>query len=218
MQTVLSSRSSAVPAYLSHSDHRHSPEVCAKLVTFKRGRKEAILLSLNKPITIGRNPTLCSYVVADRSVSGVHCKIYAVRSPNGGVIVSCRDLSKNGIILNDHRIKRTSAILMDGDSIRIPDSLTFTCLHIWKEPAHKATVFDPTPPPHLAQKVSLKRIGNYTLTSQCLGTGSFATVHLAMDTAHHCQVACKSIRTKKEHELDQVSKEVTILLGLNHVR
>ncbi|KAL0580822.1 hypothetical protein V5O48_001198 [Marasmius crinis-equi] len=105
---------------------------------------------------------------------------------------------------------------MDGDSIRIPDSLTFTCMHIWKEPVHKATVFDPTPPPHLAQKISLKRIGNYTLTSQCLGTGSFATVHLAMDTVHHCQVACKSIRTRKEHESDQVTKEINILLELNH--
>ncbi|KAF9270037.1 kinase-like protein [Marasmius fiardii PR-910] len=195
---ALSSRSNAVPAYLSHSDPRYSSEICAKLVTYKRGRKEAILLSLNKPITIGRNPSLC------------------VRSPNGGVIVSCRDLSKNGIVLNDHRIKKTFAILMDGDTIRIPDSLTFTCVHIWKEPVHKANIFDPTPPPHLVQKINLKRIGNYTLTSQCLGTGSFATVHLAIDTAHYCQVACKSIRTRKEHELDQVSKEVTILLDLNH--
>ncbi|KAG7099011.1 hypothetical protein E1B28_000895 [Marasmius oreades] len=213
---ALSTGSNAVPAYLSHSDPRYSSEICAKLVTTKRGRKEAILLGLNKPITIGRNPTLCSYLVADRSVSGIHCKIYAVRSPNGGVIVSCRDLSKNGIILNAHRIKKTFAILMDGDTIQIPDSLTFTCVHIWKEPVQKANIFDPTPPPHLAQKISLKRIGNYTLTSQCLGTGSFATVHLAIDTVHHCQVACKSIRTRKEHELDQVSKEVAILLDLNH--
>ncbi|KAK0208191.1 kinase-like domain-containing protein [Desarmillaria ectypa] len=155
--------------------------ICAKLVTVKKGRKEAIVLSLNRPVTIGRNPEYC------------------VRSPNGGVIVSCQDMSKNGIILNEHRIRKTAIILMDGDMIRIPDSLTFTCIHLWKEPVEKVTVFDPTPP----QQPTHKQIGAYVVTSQCLGSGSFATVHLALDTAHQRQIACKSIRTKKEHEMSQ---------------
>ncbi|ESK98011.1 camk rad53 protein kinase [Moniliophthora roreri MCA 2997] len=188
----------SIPAYLSHTDSRYGPDKCAKLVTVKRGRKEGISLRINEPITIGRNPAMW------------------VRSPNGGVIVSCKDLSKNGIVLNGHRIKGTSVILMDGDTFRIPDSQTFTCQHIWQDPVHKQSVFDPTPPLHVAQKISIKRIGNYTLTSKCLGTGSFATVHLAMDTAHHCQVACKSIRTKREHELEQVMKEISILCDLRH--
>lgn len=41
------------------------------------GRKEAVVLTLNKPATIGRNPDLCSYVVNDALVSGLHCKVYA---------------------------------------------------------------------------------------------------------------------------------------------
>ncbi|PBL01161.1 kinase-like protein [Armillaria gallica] len=168
--------------------------ICAKLVTVKKGRKEAIVLSLNKPVTIGRNPDYC------------------VRSPNGGVIVSCQDMSKNGIILNEHRIRKTAVILMDGDMIHIPDSLTFTCIHLWKEPVEKVTVFDPTPP----QQPTHKQIGAYIVTSQCLGSGSFATVHLALDTAHQRQIACKSIRTKKEHEMSQVMKEIRILMALNH--
>ncbi|PBK77372.1 kinase-like protein [Armillaria solidipes] len=205
--------------------------ICAKLVTVKKGRKEgilspfsclllcyyissstAIVLSLNKPVTIGRNPDYCTYVVTDASVSGVHCKLSAVRSPNGGVIVSCQDMSKNGIILNEHRIRKTAVILMDGDMIHIPDSLTFTCIHLWKEPVEKVTVFDPTPP----QQPTHKQIGAYIVTSQCLGSGSFATVHLALDTAHQRQIACKSIRTKKEHEMSQVMKEIRILMALNH--
>lgn len=65
--------------------------------------------------------------------------------------------------------------------------------------------------------MALKRIGSYIVTSQCLGTGSFATVHLALDPDNHRQVACKSIRTKKESEIAQVMKEVRILMTLKHV-
>lgn len=70
---------------------------------------------------------------------------------------------------------------------------------------------------HLSLLNFSQRIGRYIITSQCLGSGSFATVHLAISTARQCQVACKSIRTKKEHELGQVAKEIQILMSLNHV-
>ncbi|KAE9408281.1 kinase-like protein [Gymnopus androsaceus JB14] len=184
--------------------------VCAKFVTVKEGRKEVIGLSLKRPITIGRNPE-CSYVIPDSSVSGLHCTIFAVRSQSGGVVVSCQDQSKNGIFINNHRVRKASVIVMDGDEIRIPDSLTFKCMHVWKNTAEKNTVFESTPPQQPAQK----RIGRYILTSQCLGSGSFATVHLAFSTARSCQVACKSIKTRKGQER-QVMKEVGILMSLNH--
>lgn len=64
---------------------------------------------------------------------------------------------------------------------------------------------------------SPKRIGRYTVTSHCLGSGSFATVHLALDIAEHRQVACKMIRTRKEGEMSKVWKEVRILMALDHV-
>ncbi|KAK7458663.1 hypothetical protein VKT23_009663 [Stygiomarasmius scandens] len=101
---------------------------------------------------------------------------------------------------------------MDRDVIEIPDSLTFICHQVWKDSVNKVTVFDPTPPQQPAQK----RIGNFAVTSQCLGSGAFATVHLAIDLVRHCQVACKSIRTKKDREIDQVIKEINILMSLNH--
>ncbi|KAJ3784590.1 kinase-like protein [Lentinula aff. detonsa] len=191
-----------------------SVDICAKLITDRNGHKEVIGLGINKALTIGRNPERSFYVIPDSSVSGLHCTIFAVRSPSGGVIVSCQDSSKNGIILNGHRIKKASVILMDGDLLRIPDSLTFTCIHLWKDPIEKVSVFDPTPPPQPARK----HIGRYIVTSQCLGSGSFAIVHLALSMDRRCQVACKSIRTKKGHrdELGQVMKEIKILMGLNH--
>ncbi|RDB28880.1 Meiosis-specific serine/threonine-protein kinase MEK1 [Hypsizygus marmoreus] len=191
---------------------RGSSTICAKLVTVRQGRKEAVVLSLTKPAIIGRDPDRCSYIVTDTSVSSVHCKLYAVRSPNGGVIVSCQDLSRNGIHLNGQHIRKTCIILMDGDVLELPNSLAFTCVHIWKESRNKITIFDPTPP----VQPSHKHIGGYIVTSQCLGTGSFATVHLALDPVKHRQVACKSIRTKKEYEVGQVMKEVRILMTIRH--
>ncbi|KAF8203038.1 kinase-like protein [Pholiota molesta] len=168
-----------------------------KLITTRdNGRKEAIILTLNKPATIGRNPDLCSYVVNDALVSGLHCKLYAVRSPSGGIIISCQDLSRNGITLNGQIIKKTSIILMDGDIIQLPNSLSFTCLHLWKGAPDKLSLFEPTPP---LQPVH-KRIGRYIVTSNVLQR----------------QVACKSIRTKRDHEVGQVMKEVRILMTLKH--
>ncbi|KAF9076101.1 kinase-like protein [Rhodocollybia butyracea] len=195
-------------------------DICAKLTTIQEGRKDVIGLSLNKPITIGRNPDRCSYVVADTSVSGVHCTIFAVRSQHGGVIVSCQDISKNGIFLNAQRIKKTSVILMDNDLLKLPDSITFMCTHVWKDsvPVDRFSVVDP--PPQALRRSTHKHIGRYTVSGQCLGSGSFATVHLAFSSHRRCQVACKSITIKSkkdsEKELDQVMKETRILMGLNH--
>ncbi|KAF8913035.1 kinase-like domain-containing protein [Gymnopilus junonius] len=187
-------------------------DVCAQLVTTRQGRKEVINLTVSKPVIVGRNPDSCSYLIDDTLVSAIHCKIYAVRSPSGGVIISCQDVSRNGITLNGQQIRKTAVIVMDGDVIQLPNSLSFTCFHLWKECAERLSFFDPTPPLQPRQK----RVGKYIVTSQCLGTGSFATVHLALDPEKDRQVACKSIRTKKDSEVGQVVKEVRILITLKH--
>ncbi|KAF9015558.1 kinase-like domain-containing protein, partial [Cyathus striatus] len=157
-----------------------------------------------------------SYIVDDSLISGVHCKLYAVRSPSGSVIVSCQDLSRNGILWNGQRIRKVFIILMDGDTLQLPNSLTFTCIHMWKESKEKLTIFEPTPPSEPKYKACPGSIGSYIVTSQCLGAGSFATVHLAIDPQNHRQVACKSIRTKRAQEIEQVMKEVRILMTLKH--
>ena len=53
--------------------------------------------------------------------------------------------------------------------------------------------------------------------SHCLGSGSFAQVHLAMDTSAFKQVACKCIRRKSSDKIEKIRKEVDILLNLTHV-
>ncbi|KIY45803.1 kinase-like protein [Fistulina hepatica ATCC 64428] len=169
--------------------------ICARLLTTtKNGRKEVIYICLGKAVTVGRNPRLC------------------VRSPTGGVLVSCQDLSRNGIVINGNRIKRTPVILSEGDQIEIPSSQTFKCVSFSKDPNKKIGLFDPTPP----QQPVHKKIGRYIVTSKCLGSGTFATVHLAHDSENYRQVACKTIRTKKQSEISQVMKEAGILMSLNH--
>jgi len=63
-----------------------------------------------------------------------------------------------------------------------------------------------------------QEIGGYIVTSQSLGAGSFATVHLAFDPAKYRQVACKSIRIKEDHEVTQAVQEARLLMTLRHVR
>ncbi|KAI0328178.1 kinase-like protein [Cubamyces sp. BRFM 1775] len=188
--------------------------ICAKMVTTNSsGHRESLLLSVDKPMTIGRNPA-CSYVVPDAVVSGIHCKLYAVRSSNGGIIISCHDHSTNGLILNGHKIRKTSVLLMDGDLLELPSSQKFECVVLHKDPEQKVNIFDPTPPRQPALKV--KKIDRYVVTSHCLGSGSFATVHLAMDTTAFKQVACKCIKRRANDKLDKIKKEVDILLNLSH--
>jgi meiosis-specific serine/threonine-protein kinase MEK1 len=56
------------------------------------------------------------------------------------------------------------------------------------------------------------------VTSHCLGTGTFGTVHLALDKIERRQVACKSVRVKNEKETIAVMKEFNTVIGLHHVR
>lgn len=64
----------------------------------------------------------------------------------------------------------------------------------------------------------IQDLGRYRITSHCLGTGSYASVHLALDTSAHRQVACKIIRRKGGNDLKKEMKEATLLTSLHHVR
>ncbi|KAH8998816.1 kinase-like protein [Lactarius hatsudake] len=191
-----------------------SQNICAKLVSLEKvgGKKEVLLLEVNKPVTIGRNPNLCTYVISDSYISNVHCKLYAVHTSTGGITVSCQDLSTNGFTLNGHEVRRSSVLLMDGDVIELPASRKFRCHHLRAQCRERTSIFDPTPPTQPTQK----KIGNFIVTSHSLGSGSFATVHLAMDCHKRRQVACKIIKAKSGKEVSSLMKEVDILTAVQH--
>ncbi|KAI0803328.1 kinase-like domain-containing protein [Irpex lacteus] len=205
----------ATPGRTQSAVEASESSICAKLLTTVDGRKEVLLLSIDKPLVIGRNPAICSYVIHDTIVSGVHCKIYAIQSSQGGIMVSCQDLSSNGLLLNGMRIRKTCVLLRDSDTLQI-GSRHFRCVHIVKNEEQRLHFFDPTPRPDSPSKT--KVLGQYLLTNHCLGSGSFATVHLGLDTTYRSskQVACKIIKKKKDTNMDKMMKEVRILKGLNH--
>jgi serine/threonine protein kinase len=62
-----------------------------------------------------------------------------------------------------------------------------------------------------------QKIGDFVVTSHSLGSGSFATVHLAMDRRSCRQVACKIIKAKNGKEVSSLMKEVDILTAVQHV-
>lgn len=62
-----------------------------------------------------------------------------------------------------------------------------------------------------------QKIGDFIVTSHSLGSGSFATVHLAMDRKKCRQVACKIIKAKSGKEISVLMKEVDILTAVQHV-
>ena len=111
--------------------------------------------------------------------------------------------------------------------------IAFQCLHVWKEPQEKTNLFDPTPPPQrgpgqIKHKVGdcpdvfgrsdyPQNMGQYIVTSKCLGSGAFATVHLAIDPSNHRQVACKTICARRKKDKRQVLLEVEMLKRVRHV-
>ncbi|KZV91338.1 kinase-like protein [Exidia glandulosa HHB12029] len=174
------------------------PNCCARLVTRREGRKEAILVSCDKPVVIGRNPSLW------------------VMSHTGTPIISCQDFSTNGIILNGVKVHRESLILVDGDELQIPRSQTFTCHIPSSRRRAKADIFEPTPPP---QYEDFRTMGKYRISSHALGSGSYGRVYLAMDMERRRQVACKTIRISSNGSAtmpNDVMKEVNILKSLRH--
>lgn len=169
-----------------------------------------IVLCKNKPVTIGRNPK-CTYVLNEALVSGTHCKFNALPSGNGGIQVSCTDMSTNGTQLNGYKMNKTSMIVMDGDILEFPflAGHRFVCHHITRDPDAQPLLLP-------EQRNAIQNVGPYVLTSHCLGSGSYATVHLAMDPAGCRQLACKTIKIKREQDCASLMKEVRLLQALNH--
>ncbi|QRV75031.1 Serine/threonine-protein kinase [Ceratobasidium sp. AG-Ba] len=192
-------------------------DVVAKLiVTDQDDVSHVIDVTLGHPTTVGRSDQ-CNYVIKNPMVSSIHFRLYAVKSSEGGIIVSCEDLSSNGLVWNDYKIRRTAIILNHGDVLQIPGSQAFHLEMEGRHAASKAMPFDPTPPQRPRKQASAicayAMVAGYVITSHTLGTGHFATVLLGLDPKRHRQVACKAIKTSK---LPDILKEVNILSTLEH--
>ncbi|KAI5478612.1 cell-cycle checkpoint protein [Pseudohyphozyma bogoriensis] len=115
--------------------------------------------------------------------------------------VTFTDTSTNGTLWNEHRIHRQTLVLSDGDEIEI---------------AGQTFVFHQTAPG--AGGGSGEMIEHYWVMNRIMGSGSFGTVHLALSTETHTQVACKKILLKREDtsKMKNVRHEIRMLRQLDH--
>lgn len=42
-----------------------------------------------------------------------------IQSSQGGIVISCQDMSSNGLLYNGMKIRKSCVLLMDGDTIEI---------------------------------------------------------------------------------------------------
>jgi len=130
---------------------------------------------------------------------------------NSSTQIQCpQDSSTNGIIVNGFKIRRSSAILVDGDTLSIPNSqcgsdsplfetkiqligmVAFRLKFIKADPHFKQHIFEPTPPNVPITKVFcgdmrlfispllIQPVGKYSISSHSLGR--------QVDLWLHCQI------------------------------
>ncbi|KZT35633.1 kinase-like protein [Sistotremastrum suecicum HHB10207 ss-3] len=175
--------------------------------------------SISRVVFPNQSQYLASHQAPARCSSHARFDFSLSVSDSAAAFPSLQDVSTNGILLNGHKIRKSSVFLLEGDVFEIPASQSFTC-HILKVPLRpKAHLFDPTPPVKPAHKV----VGKYKIQSHCLGTGSFASVFLAIDSENYRQVACKTLNIRPhpkqsapEAEKKKVLKEANLLKSLCH--
>ncbi|KAG9003766.1 Meiosis-specific serine/threonine-protein kinase mek1 [Tulasnella sp. JGI-2019a] len=204
---------SITPAVLPELDEYH-----AKLVTRNAlGIPEEIYIALDRPVTVGRYN--CTYTIQHAVVSKLHFKIYATRSPSGGIFLSCQDFSRNGMVWNNHLIHKTAIIVAEGDTIQIPESQTFrVCVRHKFDTNIQLSQQVPGERSQHTMSVKYKQLGNYLVSNQALGDGSFGKVRLAIDKTHHRQLACKTVNAPQAPTTVKINvrKEIAILRGLTH--
>ncbi|KAG8978656.1 Meiosis-specific serine/threonine-protein kinase mek1 [Tulasnella sp. 425] len=175
----------------------------AKLTTVgASGCIEEIYIALDRPVSVGRSSSWYEYT----------CYYW-------------NDVSTNGTLWNGHLIKKTAIIVADGDVLEIPQSQSFRVrirnkfeTNIYPRQADPPSSSSST---RLHPSISYQRIGTHLISNQYLGDGSFGKVRLAIDTAGHRQLACKTISISPHagHNATRevVQKEIDILKGLDHL-
>ncbi|KIO33807.1 hypothetical protein M407DRAFT_229683 [Tulasnella calospora MUT 4182] len=207
------------------NNHNNHPRKRRRLLTFGSGSDESDSTSPPSP---AKRPSVL-YAASKPELQQYHAKLTTVgdsgvKAASGGIFLSCQDVSTNGTLWNGHLIKKTAIIVADGDVLEIPQSQSFRVrirnkfeTNICPHQADSPSTSSPRPHP----SVSYQRIGTHLLSNQFLGDGSFGKVRLAIDTAGHRQLACKTISISPHagHNATRgvVQKEIDILKGLDHL-
>ncbi|AMD20538.1 HDL206Cp [Eremothecium sinecaudum] len=168
-----------------------------------------IRIEQNKILKVGRNAEECSIVLTHASVSSVHCTIWGIQFDAESIpMCYIKDCSLNGTYINGQSLFRGQCyILQDGDIISIPNDCEFRFSSVMS--SYSPQLFD--------QLGIQRRVGEWEITSQIVGSGTFGQVLVAerksFGTKHKpLNYAVKVIKTKKE----KLAKEANILVKLDH--
>ncbi|CAZ86475.1 unnamed protein product [Tuber melanosporum] len=147
---------------------------------------------------IGRHVE-CDLVIDHNVISNRHCVIYKENAGSHPVAV-LEDLSSNGTWVAGVIIGRNrSRTLENGDEIEFPGGFQYTFRY----------------PPHM-QSSAFRNA--YDLGQQ-LGSGHFATVHLAVDKKSGQEFAVKIFRKRRNEDKSKTSglqQEIAVLMSVNH--
>ncbi|KAG0641111.1 kinase-like domain-containing protein [Tuber brumale] len=147
---------------------------------------------------IGRHVE-CDLVIDHNVISNRHCVIYKENAGSQPVAV-LEDLSSNGTWVAGVIIGRNrSRTLENGDEIEFPGGFQYTFRY----------------PPHM-QSSAFRNA--YDLGQQ-LGSGHFATVHLAVDKKSGQEFAVKIFRKRRNEDKSKTSglqQEIAVLMSVNH--
>lgn len=169
-----------------------------------------IQIEAGKVLKMGRNINECEILLKHPSVSSIHCTIWGIQFDAESVpMCYVRDSSLNGTYINGQiLLKGESYILQDGDIVSIPNDCEFRF----------SSVMSSYSPLFFQQLGIKKRVGEWEIIPQILGSGTFGRVLIAerrsFKSKHKAlNYAVKVIRVKKE----TIAKEANILTKLDHV-
>ncbi|PWN95460.1 kinase-like protein [Tilletiopsis washingtonensis] len=149
-------------------------EPVAHLYTSSGKRQQRLAVQPHVPFVVGRHPR-CDYVLDAPIASARHFKLIAHITDSGDAFVSLVDLSTNGTLLNGRRIDAGSACLLcDDDRIGLPG--------VSKEYLYRHAS---------SSREEDEEVGDFRVLPRVLGTGTYASVRLAIHVPTGAQAACK---------------------------
>ncbi|KAJ9060533.1 Protein kinase protein rad53 [Entomophthora muscae] len=171
----------------------------------------------HKTFKLGRS-NACDVTLTNNSVSTVHFKIRQVFAEDS---IFCplliEDFSSNGTCVNKRRLKKgVPDLLDDGDKILVLPSYQYVFRYLQGDPGKKLKVNA------LQDILIMKQIMDYFITRHTVGTGSFATVKLAVCRKSSQQCAVKIIRRSKFDlsarlgDSEKFFSEIEIMKKLKH--
>ncbi|KAJ7760493.1 kinase-like domain-containing protein [Mycena metata] len=192
-------------------DPNNDPEVDEHLWAYLIPRNQALrrvdFLRITPTISLGRDPARCTILLPGPHISATHAEISWNGLNNRCSVITLTDNSSGGTWVGNERVERgKSRILKNGDDIAFGAPVAVDDnggLHDFRY-----RFCD------VAAKQALKRLDDFYLRGEHLGTGTGGYVHLATEKSSNQLVAVKTIEYLKT-DMD-VFREIAVMETVRH--